>query len=347
MKRISCALIATMIAAALLHPGCAVALTTFTKTASPSSGAAGLTVVYTYTFDNTTGSLPWNVSSPYDVTTLTFPNCDRPCWDGRGVVQTESCSPVVFSGGDSNGNNIVDIGEVWTWTCTAVVNTTTWNYAELFYWNRPCEECDLLMGYVSMVADVSITAVSIRASHQPVCKNDLVYLTAEVNGGIPPYTFAWTTGETSQTITPSTSVAGSFPFGVTVTENSGTTASANTTLSIASFCLTEGGIKTVRPEFPILTTIRWGCDWKFAGVCLHRTIVQICIGGHCFDNLAIPGPPVCKVCGLLIGVGAGFCTSFSCRAVTEKNKRKEYRIWNTIRRRPAAMTLFQCESRHA
>jgi hypothetical protein len=309
-----------MIAAALLHPGGAVALTTFTKTASPSSGAAGLTVIYTYTFDNTTGSLPWNVTKPYDHT-LTFPNCDQPCYDGRGVVQTDPCSPVVFSGGDSNGNNIVDIGEVWTWTCSAVVNATTYNYAELGYWNWSGGDYQY-GGIVDNDAVVSITAgrlsVSIRASHRPVCKNDLVHLTAEVIGGIPPYTFAWTTGETSKTITPSTSVAGSFPFGVTVTENSGTTASANTTLSIAAFCLTDGGIKTVRPEFPILTTIKWGCDWKFAGVCLHRTIDKICIGGHCFDNPAVPGPPVCKVCGLLIGVGAGFALALAAGLLWKK-----------------------------
>ena len=213
MKRISCALVVTMIAVALLHPGGAVALTTFTKTASPSSGAAGLTVVYTYTFDNTTGSLPWRVDHPHEVYTFT------------NNALTDGCSPVVFSGGDSNGNNIVDIGEVWTWTCSAVVNTTTWNYAELSFASIPREgDYDVLYGLAGATADVSITAarlsVSIRASHQPVCKNDLVHLTAEVIGGIPPYTFAWTTGETSQTITPSTSVAGFFSFGVTVTENS-------------------------------------------------------------------------------------------------------------------------------
>src|SRR5258708_32933414 len=74
-------------------------------------------------------------------------------------------------------------------------------------------------------------------------------------------------------------------------------------LTVASIFLTE--IKPVKtpPDFPLLTTIQWGCGWNFAGRCLSQTIVPIFIGGQCFDTPGGMGPPMCKVCVWLIGVG--------------------------------------------
>ncbi len=107
MNRI-CALVILVTATVLLHPGGALAQETFGKTANPSSGSAPLTVVYTYTFDNSQGHHALSVDKPSD----------------------DKCSSVIFSGGDSNHNNLLDIGEIWTWTCTAVINTTTTNTSQ-------------------------------------------------------------------------------------------------------------------------------------------------------------------------------------------------------------------------
>ena len=287
MKRISCAVVLTMIAIVLPYTGSAVAQT-FGKTANPSSGTAPLTVVYTYTFDNSQGPRRLDsVDTPVD----------------------DTCSPVVFQGGDSNQNHMLDVGEIWTWTCTAVINATTLNTAQTSANFTICSggTCSTtILDFITAHATVTIMPAPLTVSisgRKSVCKNDLVTLTADVAGGTPPYTFAWTNGATSQAITPNTSVAGTFPFGVTVTDHAGKTASANTMLTVAVICLTEIKFVKTPPDFPLLTTIQWGCGWNFAGRCLSQTIVQICIGGQCFDNPGGVGPPICKVCGWLIGVG--------------------------------------------
>ena len=260
MKRISCAVVLTMIAIALPYTGSAVAQT-FGKTANPSSGTAPLTVVYTYTFDNSQGPRRLDsVDTPVD----------------------DTCSPVVFQGGDSNQNHMLDVGEIWTWTCTAVINATTLNTAQTSANFTICSggTCSTtILDFITAHATVTIMPAPLTVSisgRKSVCKNDLVTLTADVAGGTPPYTFAWTNGATSQAITPNTSVAGTFPFGVTVTDHAGKTASANTMLTVAVICLTEIKFVKTPPDFPLLTTIQWGCGWNFAGRCLSQTIVQIC-----------------------------------------------------------------------
>src|SRR5258708_29724214 len=99
MKRISCAVL-TMIAIVLPYTGSAVAQT-FSKTANPSSGAAPLTVIYTYTFDNSQG--PRRLDS-----------VDTPVHD--------TCSPVVFQGGYTLQNHMLDAVESWTWALPARIH---------------------------------------------------------------------------------------------------------------------------------------------------------------------------------------------------------------------------------
>jgi hypothetical protein len=302
MKRISFVLVETMIATLLSYSASAIA-PNFSKTANPSSGPAPLTVVYTYTFDNTQGPQPLaSVSKPSD----------------------DKCSPVVFSGGDSNQNQILDVGEIWTWNCSAVINATTVNTSQTSASYTICSGNTCSTTYLDFItahATVTIIPAPLSVSitgPRTACKNDVVNLTAIAAGGTPPYTFAWTNSATSQTITPNTSVPGTFPFGVTVTDHSGATASANTTLVVAFKCLTEINRVNKPPEFPLSTTIEWGCGWRFAGRCLYPTIVKICIGGQCFDNPAVPGPPICKVCVVLMGVGGGFILGLGAGLLLQK-----------------------------
>jgi hypothetical protein len=287
MKRISCACVyvLTMITLVFVYSGSALAQN-FTKTANPSSGAAApLSVVYTYTFDNTSGPHPLSsVATPSD----------------------NACSPVAFSGGDSNHNQILDVGETWTWKCTAVVNVTTTNTSQTGATFSVCSgsTCSTtFLDFITARATVTLPLLSVTiGGGKSACKNNIVTLTANAAGGTPPYTFAWTNGATSQSITPDTSVPGTFTFGVTVKDHAGAMVTATITLAVAAICLAETHYDFT-PDFPLATTIKWGCGWNFAGRCLSQTIVGICIGGQCFDNPSGYAPPICKVCGWLIGVG--------------------------------------------
>ncbi len=67
-----------------------------TKVASPTQGQAPLNVTYTYTLTNesSTGSPLRDVA-----------------------LVDDNCSPVTLSGGDANGDNLLETGEIWTFTC--------------------------------------------------------------------------------------------------------------------------------------------------------------------------------------------------------------------------------------
>jgi hypothetical protein len=87
-----------------------------TKSAEPTSlPVGGGTVNYTYTLTNT-GNVPL-----LDVTLV-----------------DNKCSPVLFVGGDTNGNSVLDLTEVWTYTCSALIKVTTTNTAVAnAFWEDP------------------------------------------------------------------------------------------------------------------------------------------------------------------------------------------------------------------
>lgn len=68
-----------------------------TKSASPTSGRAPLTVTYTY--------------QEHNVSTTNAPISNVALADNQ-------CSPITLTGGDTNGNNLLDVAEIWTFTCT-------------------------------------------------------------------------------------------------------------------------------------------------------------------------------------------------------------------------------------
>jgi hypothetical protein len=276
----------------------------FSKTANPTSGVAPLTVLYTYTFDNTQG--------PRALSSVDTPTDDK-------------CSPVVFRGGDTNQNQVLDIGERWTWTCTSVTNATTTNMAQTSARYTTCEgeACTLhILDFITARATVTVPILAVTISGRTsACKDDVVTLTAVPTAGTPPYSYTWTTGATAQSITADTSAAGTFNFGVTVRDSQARTASASTTLNVAAFCLTEATPRKEPPDFPLLTTIEWGCRWSFAGRCLSRTIVKICVGGRCLENPISPVPEVCPRCDLVVGVGVGGVVGFLAGALLIRARR--------------------------
>ena len=76
------------------------------KTPSRTVVNRGETVVYTYTVTNN-GDVPLRQITLVD----------------------DKCSPVTFVRGDTNGDSILDLTEIWLYTCSAVINQTTTNTA--------------------------------------------------------------------------------------------------------------------------------------------------------------------------------------------------------------------------
>lgn len=76
------------------------------KTANPTVVLPGGLVLYTYA-----------VTNPGDVPLANV------------IVSDDKCSPVLYQGGDTNGNGLLDTNETWTFTCVALVSQDTTNTA--------------------------------------------------------------------------------------------------------------------------------------------------------------------------------------------------------------------------
>ncbi len=122
MKRISCAVMLTMIAIVLPYTGSAVAQT-FSKTANPSSGAAPLTVIYTYTFDNSQG--PRRLDS---VTTCSGNTCSTTVWDFITAHATVSIMPAPLTV-SIGGKRSVCKNELVNLTAVAAGGTPPYTFA--------------------------------------------------------------------------------------------------------------------------------------------------------------------------------------------------------------------------
>lgn len=88
----------------VLRPGM-----TLSKIADATAVYAGTEVTYTYEVANV-GEVPIRPDAPREI------------W-----VADDQCAPVAYGSGDTNNDGILDTSEVWTYTCTAPLTTTTRN----------------------------------------------------------------------------------------------------------------------------------------------------------------------------------------------------------------------------
>jgi hypothetical protein len=70
--------------------------TTLQSTVTPASGTVPLSVTFTYAETNNSST-----AAPISGVTLT----------------DDACAPITYTGGDTNGNGVLDVGETWTFTC--------------------------------------------------------------------------------------------------------------------------------------------------------------------------------------------------------------------------------------
>jgi uncharacterized repeat protein (TIGR01451 family) len=75
---------------------------TLTETVTPTSGESPTTATFTYTVTNDS-STPAPIANP--------------------VVTDDRCANPVYTGGDANGNGVLDVGESWTFACTTTITT--------------------------------------------------------------------------------------------------------------------------------------------------------------------------------------------------------------------------------
>jgi hypothetical protein len=75
---------------------------TLTETVTPASGQAPLAVTRNYTLTNTSST-----NAPLSGVTVT----------------DERCESVSYTGGDANGNSLLDVGEIWTFTCAETLRS--------------------------------------------------------------------------------------------------------------------------------------------------------------------------------------------------------------------------------
>ena len=199
---------------------------------------------------------------------------DNPVINSLDVIQNTSCN---------NQNNTGSITVNATGhpglTLQYRINGGTWQLSNFFgnlgngiynvevsYTTRLC---------LSLPAQTTIFSqpnlVLVAEDDKTVCPNTTFTLTANANGGTPPYTYLWSNTSTGATITVNGGISNATTFIVTVTDNKGCTATDDVLVSIIpppvtsisgpdQVCVDEFAIFSVNPPIPGATYF-----WNFNG----------------------------------------------------------------------------------
>lgn len=119
-----------------------------TVVAQPSSGVAPLDMVYSYSASN--------------VGILQLADVD---------VADDTCSPVVFMGGD-DGNNILDVGETWQFQCATQLHETTMSTSSVSA--VECLDRDCVQHGDTVVSDSVQTTVTVTTQDKKDCHCALI-----------------------------------------------------------------------------------------------------------------------------------------------------------------------------
>jgi len=115
-------------------------------------------------------------------------------------VEDDTCGPLVRDLDDPGDNDdILEIGEVWIFTCSTSISVTTENLVFVEAYGIFSEE------YVYAEDTATVTAydleVDVTPAESEICEGgDPVELTANVTLGSGNYSYLWSTGETTQSI---------------------------------------------------------------------------------------------------------------------------------------------------
>ena len=149
------------------------------KTAGPSVIYAGETVVYTFTVTNTGDTVLAN-----------------PTLNDNAGSPGSGCAPLLFQGGDSDGDGLLDATETWTYTCSAAETEDTTNTATVT--GQPSDDLGSPLPSIGLVSDQDTASVNVinpaieivkTASATQVNVSDTVTYTYEVsNPGDDPLT---------------------------------------------------------------------------------------------------------------------------------------------------------------
>ncbi|MEZ4990989.1 MAG: SdrD B-like domain-containing protein, partial [Saprospiraceae bacterium] len=183
------------------------------------------TTTYTVTVTDASGQC----SSTDQVIVYVHPMPTAEAGDDQEICLGGSAT-LTASGGNtynwSNGGTTADITVSPIGTTTYYVTVTNLN---------GCEDVDEVTVFVNLPPDVSF------AAEPTICSEETVVLTPTVSGGTPAYTYAWSNGETTATITVNPVVTTS--YAVTVTDSKGCMASATVVVTVdASACASIGDL---------------------------------------------------------------------------------------------------------
>ncbi len=129
------------------------------KTASPTTlPAGGGSVTYTYKV-RATGNVPLTDIS----------------------VTDDKCSPISYQSGDTNRDDILDLGETWTYTCTKTITKTTTNIGVATGYDHGTKVTDHDRATVTVAQPVDAPAIHIEKTVLP--------LTLPAGGGDVTYTY--------------------------------------------------------------------------------------------------------------------------------------------------------------
>ena len=154
--------------------------------------------------------------NPTDVDyTYTVTNCGDVDLENI-TIEDDTCSGITEPTGDDLSDGILGETEVWTYDCNTIISEETTNRVDV---NGQDVETGTVVddNDVLTVVENPPPGVSVDPPDATICDDNSVEFCAVVTGGAPPYTYLWSTGETTECIT----VSEANEYCVTVTDSSG------------------------------------------------------------------------------------------------------------------------------